>query len=51
MAWSVDRLGRSLQDLVAFLGDLYAQGIDLYLHIQGIDTKTPDGCPGRRRRA
>jgi DNA invertase Pin-like site-specific DNA recombinase len=29
MAWSVDRLGRSLQDLVAFLGDLHAQGVDL----------------------
>jgi DNA invertase Pin-like site-specific DNA recombinase len=43
MAWSVDRLGRSLQDLVAFLGDLHAQGIDLYLHIQGIDTTTPGG--------
>ena len=24
MAWSVDRLGRSLQDLIAFLSDLYA---------------------------
>jgi DNA invertase Pin-like site-specific DNA recombinase len=43
MAWSVDRLGRSLQALVAFLGDLHAQGVDLYLHIQGIDTTTPGG--------
>jgi DNA invertase Pin-like site-specific DNA recombinase len=43
MAWSVDWLGRSLQDLVAFLGDLHAQGVDLYLHIQGIDTTTPGG--------
>ena len=43
MAWSVDRLGRSLQDLVAFLGDLHAPGVDLYLHIQGIDTTTPGG--------
>ncbi len=43
MAWSIDRLGRSLQDLVAFLGDLHAQGVDLYLHIQGIDTTTPGG--------
>jgi DNA invertase Pin-like site-specific DNA recombinase len=43
MAWSVDRLGRSLQDLVAFLGDLHAQGVDLYLHVQGIDTTTPGG--------
>ncbi|SDE64338.1 recombinase family protein [Rhodospira trueperi] len=43
MAWSVDRLGRSLQDLVAFLGDLHASGTHLYLHQQGIDTTTPSG--------
>ena len=30
MAWSVDRLGRSLQDLVGFLSELHALGIDLY---------------------
>src|SRR5215467_5816128 len=28
-AWSVDRLGRSLQHLVSFLGDLQAVGCDL----------------------
>lgn len=43
MAWSVDRLGRSLQNLVSFLGDVHAKGIDLYLHQQGIDTTTPAG--------
>ncbi len=43
MAWSVDRLGRSLTDLVAFLGDIHAKGIDLYLHRQGVDTTTPGG--------
>ena len=43
LAWSVDRLGRSLQDLVTFLGDLHAQGVDLYLHQQGVDTTTPGG--------
>jgi DNA invertase Pin-like site-specific DNA recombinase len=42
-AWSVDRLSRSLQDLVAFLGELHAKGIDLYLHQQGLDTATPAG--------
>ncbi|MHC4093848.1 MAG: recombinase family protein [Planctomycetota bacterium] len=42
-AWSVDRLGRSLQDLVAFLGELRAKGLDLYLHVQGLDTATPAG--------
>lgn len=42
-AWSVDRLGRSLQDLVGFLDELHAKHIDLYLHQQGIDTTTPAG--------
>jgi len=43
MAWSVDRLGRSLQDLVAFLSELHALGIELYLHQQGLDSTTPAG--------
>jgi DNA invertase Pin-like site-specific DNA recombinase len=43
MAWSVDRLGRSLQDLIGFLSELHALGIDLALHQQGIDTTTPAG--------
>jgi len=34
MAWSVDRLGRSLQDLIGFLSELHALGIDLFLHQQ-----------------
>src|SRR6516225_3888221 len=42
-AWSVDRLGRSLQELVGLLGELHAKGVDLYLHQQGIDTGTPAG--------
>ena len=43
MAWSVDRLGRSLPDLVSFLSELHALRIDLYLHQQGVDTTTPAG--------
>jgi DNA invertase Pin-like site-specific DNA recombinase len=42
-AWSVDRLGRSLQDLVGFLGELQAVGCNLYLHQQALDTSTPSG--------
>ena len=42
-AWSVDRLGRSLQDLVGFLGDLQSKKVDLYLHQQALDTSTPSG--------
>lgn len=42
-AWSVDRLGRSLQHLVAGLGELQAAKVGLYLHKQGLDTSTPSG--------
>lgn len=42
-AWSVDRLGRSLTDLLVFLKDLHAKGVDLFLHQQGLDTSTPSG--------
>jgi DNA invertase Pin-like site-specific DNA recombinase len=42
-AWSVDRLGRSLQDLVGFLTELHALSCDLYLHQQALDTSTPSG--------
>src|SRR3981189_3628718 len=43
MAWSVDRLGRSLQDLVKFLSEIHSLKVDLYLHQQGLDTTTPAG--------
>ena len=42
-AWSVDRLGRSLTDLLGVLQELHAKGVDLYLHQQGLDTSTPSG--------
>jgi DNA invertase Pin-like site-specific DNA recombinase len=42
-AWSVDRLGRSLIDLLDFLRELHAKGVDLFLHQQGLDTSTPAG--------
>lgn len=43
VAWSVDRLGRSLKDLVSLLSDLQAKGVDLFLYQQGLDTSTPSG--------
>jgi DNA invertase Pin-like site-specific DNA recombinase len=43
MAWSVDRLGRSLPDLLTVMGELKARGVDLYLHQQSLDTSTPAG--------
>lgn len=42
-SWSVDRLGRSLQDLAGFLVELHGLGVGLYLHQQGLDTTTPSG--------
>ncbi len=43
VAWSVDRLGRSLPHLVAFLADIQTKNVDLYLHQQGLDTSTSAG--------
>ena len=43
LVWSVDRLGRSLQDLVSFLNEVHSVGCDLYIHQSGIDTSTPTG--------
>jgi hypothetical protein len=40
-AWSVDRLGRSLQDLVGFLSEVHALKIDLFLRQQGLETVPP----------
>lgn len=42
-AWSVDRLGRSLSDLVAFLEELRTCGCDLFLHQQAVDSTGPAG--------
>jgi DNA invertase Pin-like site-specific DNA recombinase len=41
--WSIDRLSRSLPDLLALLGELHAKGVGLYVHQQGLDTTTPAG--------
>ena len=43
MAWAIDRLGRSLIDLLATIQALEACGVDLYLDQQSIDTTTPAG--------
>lgn len=42
-AWSVDRIGRSMPELVSFLTELHARGAGLYLHQQALDTSTPAG--------
>jgi len=43
MVWAVDRLGRSLQHLIAIMQEIRAAGRDLYIHKQGLDTTTPAG--------
>lgn len=43
MCWAVDRMGRSLADLVGTLQELHGAKVDLFLHQQAIDTTTPAG--------
>jgi DNA invertase Pin-like site-specific DNA recombinase len=43
MAWAIDRLGRSLSNLLDTIQHLEACGVDLYLDQQAIDTTTPMG--------
>jgi DNA invertase Pin-like site-specific DNA recombinase len=43
MAWAIDRLGRSLIDLLGTIQTLETCGVDLYLDQQSIDTTTPAG--------
>jgi DNA invertase Pin-like site-specific DNA recombinase len=43
MAWSIDRVGRSLSDLLGTIQHLEAVAVDLYLDQQNIDTTTPTG--------
>jgi DNA invertase Pin-like site-specific DNA recombinase len=43
VAASVDRLGRSLTDLLGILQGLQDKGVDLFLHQQGLDTSTTAG--------
>jgi DNA invertase Pin-like site-specific DNA recombinase len=43
LAWALDRLGRSLLDLLDTLSELELAGVALVLHQQAIDTTTPAG--------
>lgn len=43
MVWAVDRLGRSLPDLIASMQELHGARVDLFMLQQGIDTTTPAG--------
>jgi len=43
MAWSVDRIGRSLPDLVSFLSEAHAKDVGVFLNQQGLDSSTSAG--------
>ena len=43
MCWSIDRLGRSLQNLIEILNELQSLKVDLFFMQQGLDTSTSAG--------
>ena len=43
MVWAVDRLGRSLADLIGSMQELHGAKVDLFIHQQGLDTTTASG--------
>jgi Enterobacteriaceae phage serine recombinase len=43
IVWKLDRLGRSLRDLIAMLDDLRARGVGFRSLTEAIDTETPTG--------
>ncbi len=43
MVWPVDRLGRSLQDLLGILQEIHGAGAELFIHRQAINTSTLSG--------
>lgn len=43
VVWRLDRLGRSLKDLIALMGELEGQGVGFRSITEAIDTTTPGG--------
>jgi DNA invertase Pin-like site-specific DNA recombinase len=43
MVWKLDRLGRSLRDLITMLDDLKQRGVKFRSLTEHIDTETPTG--------
>jgi DNA invertase Pin-like site-specific DNA recombinase len=43
IVWKLDRLGRSLRDLIAMLDELRARGVKFHSLTEAIDTDTPTG--------
>jgi DNA invertase Pin-like site-specific DNA recombinase len=45
LMFGIDRVGRSLDELVRFLETCRVAGVGLHLHDQGLDTSTSNGLP------
>jgi DNA invertase Pin-like site-specific DNA recombinase len=43
LAWSLDRLGRSISELIGFMKELTAANVELYCEQQSLNTQTPSG--------
>lgn len=43
LAWSIDRLSRSMAHLVEFMNMLNSSNVDLFVHQQALNTATPSG--------
>ncbi len=43
VVWSVDRLARSMKELIIVLSELKSANVDVFSYKQGIDTSTPMG--------
>ena len=43
LLWSIDRIGRSLVEMIAFLEVCRTAGVALYFHQQGFDTESSNG--------
>ena|ERR1700728_1625268 len=43
LVWSIDRIGKSLTDLIAFMETCRTAGIAVFLHEQGIDSSATNG--------
>ena len=45
--WKLDRLGRSLRDLIALMGEFEAHGVEFHSLSDGIDTNTTNTAGGK----
>ena len=44
VVWKLDRLGRSVKQLIELVSDLHKQNVQFKSFTDSIDTGTPSGC-------